>query len=104
MMEQVQKKLVSRIRFPRMAWRAKFTLLLTLMLVFLLLVILLPLLRIQEKAVVRTSLERGLALTNSLAARNYFPVANNQRLQLGFWIPAPLFRLIQNAVGIVVGG
>ena len=82
MMEQVQKKLVSRIRFPRMAWRAKFTLLLTLMLVFLLLVILLPLLRIQEKAVVRTSLERGLALTNSLAARNYFPVANNQRLQL----------------------
>ncbi len=82
MMEQVQKKLVSRIRFPRMAWRAKFTLLLTVMLVFLLLVMLLPLLRIQEKAVVRTSLERGLALTTSLAARNYFPVANNQRLQL----------------------
>ncbi|MBZ5537161.1 MAG: FHA domain-containing protein [Acidobacteriia bacterium] len=82
MMEHVQKKLVSRIRFPRMAWRMKFTLLLTLMLMFLLLVILLPLLRIQEKAVVRTSLERGLALTSSLAARNYFPVANNQRLQL----------------------
>jgi hypothetical protein len=82
MMEHVQKKLVSRIRFPRMAWRTKFTLLLTLMLMLLLLVILLPLLRIQEKAVVRTSLERGLALTSSLAARNYFPVANNQRLQL----------------------
>jgi pSer/pThr/pTyr-binding forkhead associated (FHA) protein len=81
-MEQVQKKLVSRIRFPQMAWRAKFTLLLTLMLVFLLLVILLPLLRIQEKAVVRTSLERGQALTTSLAARNYFPVATNQRLQM----------------------
>jgi hypothetical protein len=25
-------------------------------------------------------------------------------LVMGFWIPAPLFRLIQNAVGIVVGG
>jgi hypothetical protein len=23
---------------------------------------------------------------------------------MGFWIPAPLFRLIQGAVGIVVGG
>lgn len=81
-MEHVQKRFVSKIRFPRMNWRTKFVSLLSMMLIFLLLVILLPLLKIQQKAVVRASLERGLALADSLAARNYFPVVNNQRLQL----------------------
>lgn len=81
-MQQVQKQVVLKIRFPRMAWRTKFVLMLTLMLIFLVLVISLPLLTIQEKTTVSMSLERGQAFANALAARNYYAVVNNQQLLL----------------------
>lgn len=81
-MRKLRKKVASKIQFPSMAWRTKFVLLLSGMQVFLLLVIVGPLLTIQEKSTRAVSLERGVTLVNSLAARNRSPLITNQFLQL----------------------
>lgn len=81
-LQQVQRQVVSKIRFPRMAWRTKFVLMLTLVLIFLVIVITVPLLTIQEKTTVNMSLERGKAFANALAARNSYAIINNQQLLL----------------------
>jgi hypothetical protein len=93
-MLQVQKKVTSHIRFPSMAWRTKFILLLILTLASLILIITVPLLIIQNKATTRVSLERGVTLANSLAAKNQFAIANNQPLQLDT-------RFVEHEAGVV---